>query len=172
MYSFGIAQTHERKEADGSLRSITTAINFYEVRGIDGKEYFWQYRKSPIQWNSPAYGLFLASIVRRHRQKAEEAKKKVAEPTKPALAPAKSPIAVPSKPIVLTLLKVAPKAIPPKPIAVPVKAEAKLTNPVAQSVASMEHITKGKKWNKFKRDPHKFFADAKNPLVRGLKVFF
>ena len=44
-YSFGTALTVTRKQLDGSLKTITKQIRFYELRGVNGREY-------NLQWNS------------------------------------------------------------------------------------------------------------------------
>ena len=87
-YSYGINKTKMRKESDGSLRSLTTGIDFYRIN-IKGKrlvDYSVDCRKS-IPSSAPLYERFALDL---HNKK-----KNAAKPNKPSAAintTAKTPV--------------------------------------------------------------------------------
>lgn len=73
-YSFGTPKTIRRKEADGSLRTITTGIDFYQLR-LDGSLIF-NYEKQPRPKLSTSAPLFERYALDIHLKKKQAVVKK------------------------------------------------------------------------------------------------
>lgn len=141
-YSFGQPSTVSRKEADGSLRTVTTSISFYDLK-IDGEKLL-QY--SPIQRPSipltaplfERYGLDLHN----KRQENNITPAKLATATmNPASSAAKN---------------------------TSIESILQTVQNTSKSRAQIYHI----KWAKFKRNPYQFFDDSKKPYIRLLRHLF
>ena len=67
-YSFGASKTKIRAETDGSLRSITTGIDFYEIRvpGLDPKIYTPLVRNS-LSSTAPIFSKFHLDIIQKKK---------------------------------------------------------------------------------------------------------
>lgn len=182
-YSFGKTKTISRKEADGSLRTITTGIDFYNLK-LDGNVVFdYEPNSRPkLSLSAPIFERYALDI---HLKKKAAASKKGEAGAKAAVkasAPAKAATA---------------KAPAPTKTAAPAKApvQAKTTTPVKEigsnkeqntslspsQKETLDHVSNYKKSKseirrlkmaKFKRDPHRFFADSSNPLVRLGSLLF
>lgn len=153
-YSFGKAKTKIRKEPDGSLRTITTSIDFYKFN-LDGKNlYEYEQKDRPkINNSSPLFERYGLDI---HMKKRGEVIQK--NDIKPQANNLKK---VESIPFI-------------KADAVSIVAEGsvnKVLNEVKSHVKTKEEIRRAK-LNKFKRDPYKFCFDSKNPITRACRVFF
>ena len=70
VYSFGDVTTETRIEKNGSRTTITTGVAFRELRGLDDSDYTFTYRESPIDWRSPIFDRYRASLARRWKERA------------------------------------------------------------------------------------------------------
>lgn len=144
-YSFGKAKTTLRNNKDGTFMTITTGIDFYDIK-LFGKEKAKYSAVPRPQLNTTApiferYGLDI------HVNKGSKGTKTKVED--------KNKVKVSVAPVVISdsKNKQTHKSIP--------KAFKK----------SPEYIRKAK-WEKFRRHPHKFCADSKFSIVRLCKYFF
>lgn len=71
-----------------------------------------------------------------------------------------------------SILKSGRVPAPPKP-AVAVRSATHLVNAVGKMHGlDMKEVKRGKKWQKFTRNPYQFFEDSKKPSLRRLRIFF
>lgn len=141
-YSFAKMEADTKPYSEHSLRAILKKIDYQLVR-IPGCE--------PKRWETNAFDPYfspLFDVYRLHEISARKATK----------APAPKPAS--AKPIAS-----APKPAPAKPVSLPKPA---LTN----SAQKTAEEAKAAKSAKLRRDPHAFFRDAHNPLVRPLRHLF
>jgi len=73
-YSFGTSKVTLRKESDGSLRSITTATNFYQIQTLNGGKI--NYRNEPGKSITTAAPLFERFKLDVHNKKKQNEQKK------------------------------------------------------------------------------------------------
>ena len=148
-YSFGLSSTKQRKEADGSLRTITTGINFYDLKLYGRQIYnYLPYEKQPLSRNAPLFERYALDIYN---------KSKRIEPAK-QVSPKEKPKKIEQvKPSVTRLTKVQNRQ--------------GLIN-VATYMELVNSNPNIKKLNKLRNNPYKFFDDAKVPLLRKLRVLF
>lgn len=143
-YSFGTPKTRTRQEKDGSLRTITTNIDFYCLR-LNGKTIFEYsaHNRPALSLTAPLFERYALDI---HMQ--SKAKNEAAKPKPPAPKPAPKPAPAP-KPT-------------PKPASAPIIGN------YEKSKTEIRQAKMSKLWN----NPHQFFADAKNPILQSMKHLF
>lgn len=171
-YSFGKPKTISRKEADGSLRTITTGIDFYNLK-IDGKTLFeYEANDRPrLALTAPLFERYALDI--HFKRKAAAAKPAATPISKPMEN--KSNSAAPKVQTPPATPKPTSKPATPKPAETEAK---KLSDNTKQVLENVQQYEKSKqdikraKMAKFKRDPYQFCADSKNPLIRLGKIFF
>lgn len=136
-YSFGEPKTKIRKEADGSLRNLTTNIDFYRLN-LDSKTIFeYESSKRPvIDILSPIFERYRLDIHQKRKQKQEQVKvvKKNTSSPKPIVPNAKSEVTE-------------VKAVPQK------------ENKMVPSEKGIDVVKR--KFSKLRKDPKKFFMDSK-----------
>lgn len=170
-YSFGTPKTTSRKETDGSLRTITTGIDFYQLR-LNGKLIF-DYERNKRPQLSTSAPLFERYALDLHLKKKQASVKKdntgvgqaTSTPVKPTVAnPAPVKAADKTNPV---------KADSPRQeINQELKPADKMLISVVDYSSNRKQEIRDKKMAKFKRDPYKFFNDSKNPIVRMGRIFF
>ena len=146
-YSFGTPNTSITKESDGSLRSITNNIDFYEFR-LDGELIFSyeQYARPEVPLWAPIFERYALDIHMKRQGNKQHSHTQVK----------------------------APKSTEKKSNVT--KKKNSENNKVLNHLATIKDVKKKSKvkakYRKFKRDPYRFFADAKNPLGRSLRFLY
>lgn len=174
-YSFGIPKTIGRKEADGSLRTITTGIDFYQLR-FDGKLLF-EYEKSQRPKLATSAPLFERYALYLHLKKMRAVKPKpeakpVAAPKPVAPKVVETPVPVkkstgePNLESQAREIKVSSHGADPK------NASERISDFVTNYTKQTGRGSVQAKIAKFKRDPYNFFNDSKNPAIKMGRVFF
>ena len=153
-YSFGRPNVVTRIEPDKSKRTLTTGIDFYQIR-LGGK-LLYNYEPLSRKALSTSAPLFERFGLDLHN------KENAAAPSKPA-AKAATP---PAKP-----------TAPAKPASVATKPATEQTNvqkPQASTLIPNEQMANvlSRKVSKLRQNPYGFFNDAKNPTLRKLRVLF
>lgn len=125
-YSFGQAKTKQRKESDGAFCTITTAIDFYQIRLPSGVSFDYEKatRKS-VSINAPLFERYKLDLY----QKKHQAK------------------------------------VAPAPASAPTKTTKDIQYRLPEEVRAAKSA-------KLRHNPHAFFRDAKNPVLRQLKHLF
>ena len=170
-YSFGVPKTISRKEADGSLRTITTAIDFYQLR-LDG-DLIFNYEKQPRPKLATSAPLFERYALDIHLKKKQGATKKP-EVDAPKTASA-STINSHGKALAQTskaLVQTGEKKNPDSGSATHKQPKDKVSEFVADQTKSPKKGSARAKLAKFQRDPYNFFNDSKNPLVKMGRFLF
>lgn len=157
-YSFGSPRTINYKESDGSMRTITTGIDFYDLK-IDGVKIFqYEKKKRPqLDLSAPLFERYALDI---HMKKKRNSSVKAS---------------------------VESKAIETRKKHAIVKSSDSTTenrNSSDSSEAVLAHVKSHKKneknkiekmeakLRKYRRDPYNFFADSKKPLFNKIKYFY
>lgn len=168
-YSFGKPKTISRKEKDGSLRTITTGIDFYRLR-LENKTIF-EYESQPrprLNLSAPIFERYALDI---HMQK-KSVSSKVATTSVQTVPPVKTE---PPKKVISPNAK--PVNSTPAP-SLPKNDEKTVTEIKKELVENITTQQKSKsdiqsaKLRKLINNPYGFFADAKNPIVRNVAVLF
>lgn len=144
-YSFGVPIVCSRKEKDGALRTITTGIDFYQLR-IRGEKIF-EYenkKRSGISLVAPLFERFALDIVNAKKLSTANKTIKPVPVAKPAVVASSSPIKVQ-------------------------KENANASSSQKQTAKKRDY---NRLINKFKRDPYLYCSDSKNSLIRAMRVFF
>lgn len=149
-YSFGTPSMNIRKETDGSLRSITTAIDFYKINLL-GKAHY-TYELPPVKKISLSAPVFERFKLDLHIKKQNSLQpKSIANLTN-----------TPSKPVV-------PKNGAPSKNVVPINKEIAVPNNTTNKKPSLNKKSSFvAKKNKLFRNPRAFFADSKFKLFKSL----
>lgn len=143
LYSFGKSKTMIRKEKDGSLRTITTGIDFYDVK-INGKQLF-QYAQDDTPQLSLSAPLFERFGLDLHDKRQGK---------KPPTMSVKAPAVVPVK-------------------ATTGAAVTQLEKPMLAKQTMQESLDKKIKMvNKLRKKPYEFFNDSKVKSLKKLRVLF
>lgn len=156
-YSFGTPKTISRKEKDGSLRTITTGIDFYQLR-LDGKLIF-NYEPLPrpkLNLNAPIFERYALDIHMQKKQVSSSAAATAAKPMPPTNTAAKP---------------APPKNTAAKPAAQVTSSQQNLAANVAAQHKSAKDI-RSAKFRKLMNDPYHFFADSKNPIAKSISSIF
>ncbi|WP_218972414.1 glycosyltransferase [Aeromonas veronii] len=145
-YSFGTPVIEVRKEKDGSLRSITTAIDFYKINLLGKVRY--TYENSHVRKLSTSAPIFERFNLDFHIKKKNASQQK----TKSNIikTPAKS-------------------AAIPKAVVTENPSAAGLNTPVNKGLSLDKKSVFVAKKNKLLRDPRAFFADSKISLLKPLR---
>ncbi|CRZ19606.1 glycosyltransferase [Kingella kingae] len=181
-YSFGTPKIIQRKEKDGSLRTITTGVDFYNLR-IDGKLIF-EYESQPrpkLNLSAPMFERYALDIHMQKKSVSSAAATTAPKTTPPAKTEAKPPVKAETKPVAKMEAKPTPKVdVKPSVVETPAKQPAQVEPVVQAKQALLDSVQQGKskqeirsaKWKKLMRDPQRFFADSKKPLVKNLARLF
>lgn len=142
-YSFGIPTVVEKKEADGSRRGLTRAIDFKEIRLPNHGEVLFAWETDlKVPEYSPIFERYKLHLFQK-----KEAMKKVPTPPKTVTrTPAPAPAAPAKAPVISTVSAVT----------------------VSKSTTGTRKV----KLEKLRHKPRQFFTDSKFKILRPLKVFF
>ena len=163
VYSFGKPKTVSRKEADGSLRTITTNIDFYNLK-LDG-ETILEYEQSGRPKLSLSAPLFERYALDIHLKKKQTA---VKQPEANKVNKKAEAVTAPKQSSTFTNIKKTDGVV------VENTAKAAVLKNVEDSVKipkNMKDISRAK-MAKFKRDPYQFCEDSQKPILRMLRHFF
>lgn len=174
-YSFGTPKVVTRKESDGSLRTITTGIDFYKVN-VGGINFlnFSRDNRVPIQKTAPIFERFRLDIHNKQKKiVAAPSVKAVAPPVKAATPPVKA-----ATPPVKAVVPAKPNSAS-KPVEVKTQEIVKPTQGEKVQLNNIEVLVHENKRNNFnakivklKNNPKKFFLDSKKSHIRFFHKFF
>lgn len=165
-YSFGTPKTISRKESDGSLRTITTGIDFYNFR-LDSKTIFeYENTSRPkLALSAPIFERYALDIHLRKKAGAAQPKKADAATKKPVVAAKPVDKNTTSTTVKKDLPTIQQTTVSQTDTKIPI------VNSVSKQIKTQKEI-KHAKLAKFRKDPYAFCADSKQPVIRMLRVFF
>lgn len=149
-YSFGISKIKNKKEEDGSLRTLTTNIDFYKINVLGYHKVYEMDVERKIYLSAPLFERYGLDI---HEKNAEKDKSKIQNQKKTTSEKKNIKTAVPNKVIKNSTF-------------VPTLA---IEN---TSINSKKSRKLSRKWNKFLVQPYSFCNDSKSPFIRPFRVFF
>jgi predicted glycosyltransferase involved in capsule biosynthesis len=160
-YSFGRAAISSRQEADGSLRNLTTSVDFYEIQ-IPGRPRLCYEATSTatIPMSAPLFERYRLDIWQKAQAKAAAERKPV-----DAGAVQLQTVVKPSQPqVAVQPIRQQSAAVPAQP---PRTAALVLIQQVAGAVKKPS-----RKLRKLRRDPGAFFADSRFRFLRPMRHLF
>lgn len=155
-YSFGRASLVEAQEADGSRRTRTRAIDFYELQ-VPGRRRirYEKWAPDPLPKTAPLFERYKLDLWQK-----KESQEKVSPSSKSSAAQKSASLSQTTSKTVTLSSKEMPKA----------KTADKPASPAAAPSAT-KNKTRAK-LAKLIRDPEAFFKDSQKPLIKPLKYLF